>query len=153
MLTAGLTGLLWWTMRYVAITWVAQLNFWISKTGLTGRADVADVLTNRLTLIPAFAVSAPTMPPSVQTWWLTALGCVISWLASVLVPRHRLPLIYTLRLLVLVQLSALVFFYQWPESMPTTPANFLTDIFRQSAGLMLLIPSLFALTLHLFPLP
>lgn len=142
---------MWWTMRYVAIIWVAQLNFWISKTGLTGWAEVADVPANSLTLIPTFAVSAPTMLPSLETWWPTALGCAIAWLATILVPRHRLPMIYTLRLLMLVRLSALVFFYQWPESIPTTTANFLTDIFRQSAGLVLLIPSLFALTLYLFP--
>lgn len=147
----GADGLMWWTMRYVAIIWVAQLNFWISKTGLTGWAEVADVPANSLTLIPTFAVSAPTMLPSLETWWLTALGCAIAWLATILVPRHRLPMIYTLRLLMLVRLSALVFFYQWPESIPTTTANFLTDIFRQSAGLVLLIPSLFALTLYLFP--
>jgi hypothetical protein len=154
LVTVALTGLLWWALRYVAIAWVAQLNFWIVKTGLTGHAEIVPANpADDLSLIPAFAVSALTMLPSLETWWITAIGCAAVWIASVLVSKQRLPLIYTLRLLVFVQLSALVFFYMWPDSIPTTVATFLTDVFRQSAGLMLLVPSLFALTLYLFALP
>jgi hypothetical protein len=154
LITVALTWLLWWSLRYVAVAWVAQLNFWIAKTGMAGHAEgVVANAEDELSLIPAFAVSAPTMLPSLGTWWMTAIGCAAVWLASVLVSKQRLPLIYTLRLLVVVQLSALVFFYMWPDSIPTTVATFLTDVFRQSAGLMLLVPSLFALTLYLFALP
>jgi hypothetical protein len=152
-LTVALTALVWWALRFVSTLWVAQLNFWFLKTGLMGGAEVASPISDGLTLIPTFAVSARTMLPTLETWWITAIGCAVVWIASVLVPKDRLPLIYTLRLLVLVQLTALIFFYLWPDSIPTTVANFLTDIFRQSAGLMMLIPSLFALTLYLFALP
>jgi hypothetical protein len=150
-LTMVITWLVWWALFDIAHFWVTQLNFWMLKTGLVGRADVT--AATGYTLIAGFAVSAPTLLPTMSTWWLTALACGALWGYSIWLPRERLPLIYFVRLLVLVQASSLVFFYAWPQSLPTTVANFLTDVFRQSAGLMLLMPTLFALTLYLFALP
>jgi hypothetical protein len=150
-LTLVITWLVWRLQGEIAHFWVAQLNFWMLKTGLLGSAEVT--AATGFSLIAGFTVSAPTLLPTMRIWWLTALACAALWGYSMWLPRERLPLIYFLRLLVLVQVSSLVFFYVWPQSLPTTVANFLTDMFRQSAGLMLLAPVLFALTLHLFALP
>jgi hypothetical protein len=150
-LVLAITWLAWWAMGDVAKFWTAQLNFWMLKTGLVGHADITAM--HGTTLLPAFVVSAPTLLPTIGVWWLTALACALVWGATMWFKPDRLPLIYFLRLVVLVQVSSLVFFYAWPESLPTTVANFLTDVFRQSAGLMLLVPALFALTLYLFVLP
>jgi hypothetical protein len=152
--TLLLTGLLWWFLRDIAVFWTTELSFWMLQTGIAGHADVLAVnnLSN-FSLIPAFDVITPTALPTAKEWWLTALLCVVLWICSISVEQDRLPLIYFLRLVTLVQISSLIFFYAWPNSLPTTIANFLTDVFRQSAGLMLLIPALFAATLYLFVLP
>lgn len=147
----AITVLLWWALGDIATLWNAQLNFWMLKTGLVGNADIAT--TTGATLLPAFVVTAPTLLPTITVWWITALACAVLWASTMWLHADRLPLIYFIRLVVLVQVSSLVFFYVWPESLPTTVANFLTDGFRQSAGLMLLVPTLFGLTLYLFVLP
>jgi hypothetical protein len=150
-LVLAITGLVWWALGDIAKFWNEQLNFWMLKTGVVGHADVS--ARRGATLLPAFVVSAPTLLPTISVWWLTALACALLWGATMWFKPDRLPLIYFLRLVVLVQVSSLVFFYAWPQSLPTTVANFLADVFRQSAGLMLLVPALFALTLYLFVLP
>jgi hypothetical protein len=150
-LVMAITWLAWWVMGDVAKFWTSQLNFWMARTGVVGHADI--IAKHGVTLLPAFVVSAPTLLPTIGVWWLTALACALVWGATTWLKPDRLPLIYFLRLVVLVQVSSLVFFYAWPESLPTTSANFLADAFRQSAGLMLLVPALFALTLYLFALP
>jgi hypothetical protein len=155
LLTLAMTGGVWWTQGWVARFWMQQLNFWFLKTGLVGHAQVTttNLPSDNFALLPDFAVSAPTLLPTLGIWWLTVLACLALWGYSMWLARERLPLIYFLRLVVLVQASSLVFFYVWPDSLPTTVANFLADVFRQSAGLMLLVPALFALTLGLFALP
>jgi hypothetical protein len=150
----GFTVLVWRYLGDAAVWWMQQLNFWILKTGLLGHAQLLPAQSgDGIAFIPKFAVAAPTFLPTAATWWLTVLGCAALWLYVRWLKTDRLPLIYFVRLLVLVQITALVFFYFWPESIPTSVANFLTDVFRQSAGLMLLVPALFMLTLHLFALP
>lgn len=152
--TVGLTWLVWHYLDIVALGWTQLLNFWLTKTGLLGHAQLGlDTAENALGLIPQFVVATPTFLPTARIWWLTALACALLWLYAHRLKSDRLPLVYFVRLSVLVQITALVFFYAWPDSIPTTAANFLTDVFRQSAGLMLLVPALFALTLYLFALP
>jgi hypothetical protein len=152
--TLLLTGLLWWFLTDIAVFWTTELSFWMLQTGIVGHADVLTLNNlSQFSLIPAFDVITPTALPTAKEWWLTALMCVVLWIWSIRVEQDRLPLIYFLRLVVLVQISSLVFFYVWPDSLPTTIASFLSDVFRQSAGLMLLIPALFAATLYLFVLP
>jgi hypothetical protein len=155
MVTLAITGCVWWTQEWIASFWMQQLNFWFLKTGLVGHAHVTTTnpMPDSFTLLPDFVVTAPTLLPTLGIWWLTVLVCLAVWGYSMWLARERLPLIYFLRLVVLVQASSLVFFYMWPDSLPTTVANFLADVFRQSAGLMLLVPALFALTLCLFALP
>jgi hypothetical protein len=150
-LTLAITWLLWWAMPDIAQFWAEQLNFWMVKTGLVGHAQVTTV--HDFVLIPGFVITAPTLLPTAGIWWSTAALCAAIWILSLWLPRERLPLIYVLRLIALVQLSSLVFFYVWPDSLPTLVANFLTDEHRQAVGFMLLIPTLFALTLYLFALP
>jgi hypothetical protein len=154
LVTIALTWLVWRCLGDIAQWWVEQLNFWMIKTGMLGGAQITpSSAQSGLSLIPKFDIVTPTFLPTIRIWWITAIVCVVMWAYSMWLKPSRLPLIYFLRLLVLVQASSLVFFYVWPQSLPTTVANFLTDIFRQSAGLMLLVPALLALTLYLFALP
>lgn len=145
-----ITWWLWLQLPDIALWWTVQLNFWTLKTGVLGHAQV--IPANGFALIPGLEVTAPTLLPSVTIWWTAAALCAALWATSLWLPRERLPLVYLLRLVVLVQASSLVFFYVWPDSLPTLAPNFLADVLRQSAGLMLLVPALFALTLHLFAL-
>jgi hypothetical protein len=151
LMVALLTVGVWWCLSLLMPLWVEQLNFWAEKTGLLAYARVPKV--EEWTLLPQMTVTAPTLLPSLRIWWLTALACTALWVWSLWLPRERLPLVYGLRVLIIVQLSALAYFYIWPQSLPTTVATYLTDVFRQSAGLMLLVPLLFGLTLYLFTLP
>lgn len=152
--TALLTLLVWRYLSVVGLWWTQQLNFWMLKTALLGNALlIPSKAGDGVSIIPNFLVIAPTLLPTASAWWATAVACLALWVCASVLKPHRLPLIYFLRLVVVVQISALVFFYIWPESIPTTVANFLTDVFRQSAGLMLLLPALFAMTLYLFALP
>ncbi len=152
--TVLLTLLVWHYLSLMGLWWTQQLNFWMFKMALLGNAQLMPLnARDDAGLIPSFVVTAPTLLPTATGWWLTAVVCAALWAFASTLKPHRLPLIYFLRLVVIVQITALVFFYIWPESIPTTVANFLTDVFRQSAGLMLLLPALFATTLYLFALP
>ena len=152
--TLLITGFLWLYLNHIAEFWTLELSFWMYQTGLTGYANTSvSNAVGGISFIPAFDVVVPTTLPTTGRWWLTALLCMILWLWSMRLAPNRLPLIYFMRLVILVQISSLVFFYMWPESLPTTIANFLIDVLRQSISLMLLVPALYAATLYLFVLP
>lgn len=141
----------WWLLQIVMPWWAEQFNFWSDKTGLLANVHMDEIPPN-WRLLPPFHVTAATIMPSETIWWFVALVCALLWAWTLRMNRERLPLIYFIRLLVLVQCSALAYFYLWSESLPTSSDQYLVDIFRQSAGFILLLPVLFGLALFPFAL-
>lgn len=133
--------------------WFAVLKFWFAATDFPGGLVAAPfdlvVATVWLPRIELYA-GAPTQ----LQWWISAIGCVLLWLSTKLIPPIRLlPLIYAIRAAVLIQITALVYFALVPASFPHGLGSYLFSGLAMGLILMFLVPWIFGFTYYVFNFP
>jgi hypothetical protein len=88
--------------------------------------------------------------PSPHTWWLTCAATLALFAASFLLPSRVIPVIYLLRGVLLVPVTALVYFALLPARFPHTPASYMEGLVTAGIALISTVPLLFALTYYIF---
>ncbi|QEL63629.1 hypothetical protein OTERR_01530 [Oryzomicrobium terrae] len=133
--------------------WFAVLKFWFAATDLPGTLIAAPfdlvVATVWLPRIDLYAGA-----PSQLQWWISALSCVVLWIGTRFIPPTRmLPLIYAVRAVVLIQISALVYFALVPASFPHGLGSYLFSGLSMGLILMFLAPWILGFTYYVFNFP
>lgn len=133
--------------------WFAVLRFWFAATELPGTMVAAPfdlvVATVWLPRIELYA-GAPTQ----LQWWISAIGCVMLWLSTKLIaPARLLPLIYVIRAVVLIQITALVYFALVPGAFPHGLGTYLFSGLAMGLVLMFLVPWILGFTYYIFNFP
>ncbi len=152
MLTA-LSVALWFSLRWVLEFWAQQFEFWGSRTGLVALGTGASVQLSAAAGMPKLVFNTVSVFPSATLWWASTLLSLVLWVGASRMSRERLPLIYFLRLLLLVHATALLYFYVWPDRLPIATADYLSNLFQQTTYLLLLLPALLGLVLFPFAVP
>ena len=102
--------------------------------------------------IPTVAIRATL--PSLLTWWVTALICIVAYLLSYLIkPNRGLPLIYIVRAIILVQTTALLYFALIPTSFPQELESYMANNLFMGVMLLALIPWILGATFYIFDFP
>jgi hypothetical protein len=139
----------------VTALWGAILAFWMGALGLDAPIQVAQVGFGGLLQweVPYPALTARL--PSAGTWWGTMGVTLLALGASWRLPRHLVPVIYLLRVLVCIQLTSLLFFavVKGPGIFPHPLPRYLADMLTMSLMMVSLLPLLLGLTLFIFDLP
>ena len=130
--------------------WHSIFSFWLDKIGqgssITAQAvDLGDYM---------FWIYYPGLsagPPSISLWWLTLIGSIIIFLLSFLVPKDRfLPLTYIVRACLLVQATALAYFYWIPTQFPYDLSSYLGNALTMSLFFIFLVPWILGMTYYIF---
>lgn len=100
--------------------------------------------------LPVVATFTPL--PDTRVLWMTGIACAVVLLLSFLLPERFTPLRYFLRLLVLVQTSAVLFFGFAPDPFPYRLEDHVFILLTAGLVVMALVPLLLGLTLHVFDL-
>lgn len=100
--------------------------------------------------LPVVATFTPL--PDARTLWIAGIGCAVVFALSFLLPERFTPLRYFLRLLVLVQASAVLFFGFAPDPFPYRLEDHVYILLTAGLVVMGLVPLLLGLTLHVFDL-
>jgi len=98
------------------------------------------------------AVAAATPLPDTRVLWITGGACVAVLLLSFLCSERFTPLRYFLRLLVLLQATAILFFAVSPGAFPYRLEDHVFLLLTAGLVVMGLVPVLLGLTLHVFDL-
>jgi hypothetical protein len=101
--------------------------------------------------IPVVATLTPL--PDTRVLWVAGGISALLVLLSFLLPRRFTPLRYFLRLLALLQTSAILFFAWSPEPFPYRIEDHVFILLTSGLVVMGLVPLLLGLTLHVFDLP
>jgi hypothetical protein len=89
--------------------------------------------------------------PSTWLWWATLIGCVFIFLLTYLIPAKRfLPLIYIVRACLLIQATALAYFYFLPGQFPYDIASYLGNALTMSLIFIFMVPWILGLTYYVF---
>jgi hypothetical protein len=116
------------------------------------RADLG-LAEHHLTPVINFGIPYLRMepvPPSAQTWWLTCALTLVLFAASILLPSRLIPVTYLLRGILLVPVTALVYFALLPARFPHTPDNYMEGLMSAGIALISTVPLLFGLTYYIF---
>lgn len=130
--------------------WHVLFEFWSAQL-----ASGAKVLVHAVDLGHyMLALSSPDLgaaPPSTAMWWGTLIGCVLIVLATRFIsPDRFLPVTYIIRACVLVQVTALIYFYCWPTQFPYDAAGYLSDALTMALLFLFMVPWILGLTYYIF---
>ena len=152
LLTAAMLALVWQLWPSIARWWFEGLQFWLTRIDLPGLS--LQRLPPRLPWDEApLRIRLDTPLPTGMQWWGWVVVSAAAFGLSLRLSRERLPLIYLLRLLVLMQVSALVYFWFWPARLPLTLAHFAEDVVQVAGTLLFVTPLLHGIILYVFPIP
>jgi hypothetical protein len=88
--------------------------------------------------------------PSAQAWWLTCAATLSLFAASFLLSGKMIPVMYLLRGILLVPVSALLYFFFLPARFPHTPDSYMEGLVTAGIALISTVPLLFGLTYYIF---
>ena len=103
-----------------------------------------------LTLPVPYFEFEPLMPTS-HLWAAACVAVLAIFALTFLLPPKFIPLVYLLRCVLFVQVSALVYFAVFPAQFPYAPADYLQGLLLSGAALIGAVPLLFLLTYYIFP--
>jgi hypothetical protein len=133
--------------------WHGIFAFWVDKLapGTGVPAQRIDLGNYWLTMhYPSFGAG----DPSRAMWWGTLAGCVVTWLLTLLIsPSRFLPLTYIIRACVLIQCTALAYFWFFPGHFPYDLASYLGNALMMALIFIFMAPWILGLTYHVFAFP
>lgn len=150
----GLGGL----AGYVALLpWISRLWQLIFERGQAYLALPIQVSQQQLALPAGWqltipAVTAVTPIPDNRVLMIAGMASLGVLLLSFLLPQRLTPLRYFLRLMVLIQATALLYFWGSPEPFPYRIADHVYILLTAGLVVMALVPLLLGFTLHVFDL-
>jgi len=130
--------------------WNRVLAFGIRVLPLRAELGLAE---HHLTPLIGFDIPYLRMEPvlpSTQTWWLTCAATLALFAASFLLSGKLIPVMYLLRGILLVPVTALVYFALLPARFPHTPDSYMEGLVSAGIALISTVPLLFGLTYYIF---
>lgn len=133
--------------------WQLLFSYWLDKLALGDALTLQTVDLGRyMILLPTPTLSA--MMPSDDYWWLTLFGSLFLLAITFLIPPQRfLPLTYVLRACLLIQATALAYFYFLPGQFPHDAAGYIANALVMSLFFIFLVPWILSLTYYIFDFP
>jgi len=108
---------------------------------------------HHLTPFLRFAIPFPRMEPvlpSSQIWGLVAAVVLALFAVTFLLPSNLIPVKYLLRGILLVGVTALLYFALLPARFPHTPDSYMEGLVTAGIALISTVPLLFGLTYYIF---
>jgi hypothetical protein len=155
LVTAALMVLLF-TFGWFAV--LPQLcRFWqtVLETGMRLLAMRTELGLTQYQVTPyfRFAIPFPRMEaflPDSQTWWTSAAVVAALFVASFFFSRKYLPVMYLLRAVLFIHLTALLFFLFLPARFSHSPDSYMEGLTGYAIALISFVPALFGLTYYIF---
>jgi YaiO family outer membrane protein len=149
-LSVGLLLAWLFTMKWVSLLWAEVLSFWSEVLGMR-----AYVTTVHYRFGDVFGFAAPYLHfrspvPDVVDLLVGAVITFVVFVATFLLPRRHLPLVYFLRVVVFFQACAQLFFTFVPLSFPYGASGYIHGVLIAGLAFVALVPVVLAFTYYIF---
>lgn len=88
--------------------------------------------------------------PTPQIWWMSGVATLLLFAATFFLSKKWIPLIYLARGVLLVQVSALLYFALLPARFPHNPDSYIAGLINSGTALISTVPLLFGLVYYIF---
>jgi hypothetical protein len=155
LITSSLLVLLLSFTWIVSLPWLCRMWDYALENGMKMLALRTEIgLTeHHITPYIRFVIPFPKMEgiaPNAWTWWSTAAAVCLFYAASYLFPKKLTPAMYLLRAVLLIQVTALLYFLLMPARFPHTPDSYMEGLVSYRIALISGVPALFGLTYYIF---
>jgi hypothetical protein len=149
-LVALLTASIIVLLPAISLLWQKLLALIVDAVGMAGRIGL-----DRRSVLPFVHVDVPYIVgtsrlPGRGLLQLTIAGYLAMLVVSLLLPRKHLPLIYMLRLALIILGVSLIYFAVWGERFPYTLERYTLDMLTVGLSIISLLPVLYGLTYFVF---
>jgi len=134
----------------VCLFWERALAFGLQHLPLHAELALAQHHLTPFHRFDAPYLRMEPVPPNMQTWALTCAITLLLFFATFLLPGKLIPAIYLLRGVLLVSITALVYFALLPARFPHTPDSYLEGLVTAGIALISTVPALLGLTYYIF---
>ena len=130
--------------------WNRVLTFGIRVLPLRASLGLAEHhLTSFLRFDIPYLRMEPVLP-SAEAWWLTLAATLALFAVSFFLSGKFIPLMYLLRGVLVVPVTALAYFALLPARFPHTPDSYMQGLVTAGIALISTVPLLFGLTYYIF---
>jgi hypothetical protein len=155
LITSSVLVLLLSFLWIVSLPWLCRMWRYALENGMKMLALRTDLgLTeHHITPYIRFVIPFPKMEgiaPTAWTWWSTAAVVCLLYAGSYLLPKRLTPVAYLLRAVLLIQVTALMYFLLMPARFPHTPDSYMEGLVSYRIALISGVPLLFGLTYYIF---
>lgn len=149
-LVLGFSGLWILLLPAVGRFWGRIFVFWASALGFPGSVMMAPQHWGNHIRFTLPYVNMAAGPSDRHTWWITGVVTLLVFVSSYLISEENLPWIYLLRLLALVQSTALVYFGFAAARFPHDLASYTVGMLFFGTILIGLLPPILGFTYYMF---
>jgi hypothetical protein len=155
LVTAALLVLVFTFVWIASLPWLCR--FWQSVLQIGMRMlaihTQLGLTEHEITPYIRFAVPFPRMEaflPDAQTWWSSAVVVIVLFAASFLFSKKFMPVMYLLRAVLFIHVTALAFFLFLPARFSHSPDSYMEGLTGYAIALIGFVPALFGLTYYIF---
>jgi hypothetical protein len=155
LITSSLLVLLLSFLWILSLPWLCRTWGYVLENGMKMLALHAEIglAEHHITPYIRFVIPFPKMEgiaPDAWTWWFTAAVVCLLYAASHLFPKKLTPITYLLRAVLIIQVTALLYFLLMPARFPHTPDSYMEGLVSYRIALISAVPALFGLTYYIF---
>ncbi|HEY6489569.1 MAG: hypothetical protein WCC26_00265 [Terracidiphilus sp.] len=136
-------------LPYVCLFWRWLLVAGLHSLPLSAQLDAVTWHHGFLKLAIPCLREAPVLP-GFQIWLWNCLVTAGLFAATYLVPKHMVPIVYLSRAILLVHVTACVYFAVWPSQFPHTPDSYLQGLMFSSIAIVTVVPLVLGFTYYIF---
>jgi hypothetical protein len=148
-------------MLFAVIAWLTTLpwacRFWsyVLQYGLKVLPLHAAFATSEFKIGKLFHYRLPFLKidpvlPTSQMWGFTCLVTIVLFVITYRLSQKWTPVVYLLRAMLIIQITALIYFAMIPARFPHTPNSYMEGLITSGIALIFSIPFLFGLTYYIF---
>jgi len=141
--------MIWNYLGVITDLWADILNFCMNKLGLNGQISYSTQEFFGKTIYIPFP-DLPISLPLERSIWLNIIVSLSILLLSVFIPKNYLPAAYILRAILIIQISASVYFMINPETTPYNMQNYISGMLLLGIYLIFIIAPVLALIYYIF---
>lgn len=129
--------------------WVSALKIGLKNLPLQANLDISEYKIKMLHFVlPSIRVE-PILPDP-KTWSYTCIVTLLLLALTFLLSSKWTPIVYLLRGILIIQITALIYFAVMPARFPHTPDSYLKGLISSGIILISAIPFLFTFTYYIF---
>lgn len=138
------------TLPWVCRFWSYVLQYGLKVLPLHAAFAISEFKLGKVVYYRLPFLKIEPILPTPRVWGYTCLVTIVLFAITYKLSQKWTPIVYLLRAMLIIQISALIYFALIPARFPHTPNSYMEGLITSGIALIFSIPILFGLTYYIF---